>query len=395
MHDIIISGAGPSGSQCAENLAKAGYKIALIERDTNWRKPCGGGIHNMVTNLYPSLKKISVPKIRKMITYSADFHFIEFDLNLPGIVMDRLEFDNFIRNSAVNAGAELFDKNISYDFIVKNKKRIGIKTKTSSGIKEYYGKIIIIADGMSSKLALKSGLRKKWKSEESGVAKCAIMEGNSQLDEETIYVYFKPYMGFGWIFPLGNNRFNIGCGTFYEDTLNYNLNHIYNDFLKEPKVKEYLTSSNYKVIWSGAYSLPGTGVLEKSLYADNLMLIGDAAGFTSPINGEGIPSSLVSGKIAAEIALNALKEEDYSINFLKRFKTNPEIKNYIRNFKLRYSVSSFFYENQGENLNKMLQLAKEDPEFKNQVRDLFLSSTEAIPPKDFFSRIRNAFPYQV
>jgi len=35
MHDVIISGAGPSGSQCAEVLAKAGYRVALIERDAN------------------------------------------------------------------------------------------------------------------------------------------------------------------------------------------------------------------------------------------------------------------------------------------------------------------------------------------------------------------------
>ena len=42
MNDVIISGAGPSGSQCAEVLANAGYKIALIEKYTNWRKPCGG-----------------------------------------------------------------------------------------------------------------------------------------------------------------------------------------------------------------------------------------------------------------------------------------------------------------------------------------------------------------
>ncbi len=42
MFDVIISGAGPAGSKCAEILAKVGYKTALIEKDTSWRKPCGG-----------------------------------------------------------------------------------------------------------------------------------------------------------------------------------------------------------------------------------------------------------------------------------------------------------------------------------------------------------------
>lgn len=35
MHDAIISGAGPSGSKCAEILAKHGLKVVLIEKNTN------------------------------------------------------------------------------------------------------------------------------------------------------------------------------------------------------------------------------------------------------------------------------------------------------------------------------------------------------------------------
>jgi len=91
--------------------------------------------------------------------FSADGHKLENtfeETDVSPFVIDRLEFDNLIRNVAVDAGAELFDKNISYDFVYKDQKRVGIKTKTSSGIKEYIAKLIIVADGMSSKLANKS-----------------------------------------------------------------------------------------------------------------------------------------------------------------------------------------------------------------------------------------------
>ena len=37
MYDVIISGAGPAGSKCAEIFAKTGFKVALIEKDVNWR----------------------------------------------------------------------------------------------------------------------------------------------------------------------------------------------------------------------------------------------------------------------------------------------------------------------------------------------------------------------
>ena len=79
------------------------------------------------------------------------------------------------------------------DFIIKENRRIGVKTKTPSGIKEYKGKIIIIADGMSSKLAVKSGLREKWKTEEVMLTKCAILEGENNIDKDTISLFFKSY----------------------------------------------------------------------------------------------------------------------------------------------------------------------------------------------------------
>ena len=43
----------------------------------------------------------------------------------------------------------------------------------------------------------------------------------------------------------------------------------------------------------------------------------------------------------------------------------------------------------------MLELTEEDLDFRKQVRDLFLSSSEGIPSKDFFSRIKSASPSQI
>ncbi len=148
-----------------------------------------------------------------------------------------------------------------------------------------------------------------------------------------------------------------------------------------------MPSSDYKTIWSGSFPYPGVGVLEKSLYSDNLMLIGDAGGFVAPISGEGIHASIISGQAAAEIAIKALQEEDYSKNILKKYKSHPDIKKIIRNFKLRRSMIQFFYENKGENFNKLLKLAEKDPEFKIHVKNMFLS--KSLPSKDFFAKIKN------
>jgi len=393
MYDVVISGAGPSGSKCAEVLAKNGFKVGLIEKDTNWRKPCGGAVSSRIFKYYPQIGKLNFHKITGMIMYSGDYRQLKYSwkgIRHHSINVDRLLFDNYVRNVAIDAGAELFDKNISYDFIIKNNRRVGIKTKTTSGTKEYLAKIIVIADGMSSKLAIKSGLRDKWKIEELGLVKCTIMEGKNKLDKQCMSIFFRPYKGYAWIFPLGEERFSIGCGTFGEDNLNLNLNQLYSEFITDPNIKKILPESSYKEIWKGAYPIPTLGIKEKSLYKDNILIIGDAAGFVSPISGEGIHASIVSGNIAAETAINALENDNISNQTLKGYKTHQYIKKIIRNFKMKRSMVDFFYENKGQNFSNMLKLAEKDSEIRKNVIDMFLFNqpltNELLLEIKFFNR---------
>jgi len=388
-YDVVVSGAGPAGSKCAEVIAKAGYKVALIEKDTKFRKPCGGGVlRASVYRYYPQLKKLDLIKTNYIAFFSADGHKLENtfeETDVSPFVIDRLEFDNLIRSVAVEAGAELFDKNISFDFVYKDQKRVGIKTKTSFGIKEYLAKLIIVADGMSSKLANKSGIRDKWGPLDIGIGKAAILEGQNNLNAKGAYFFFKKY-GYSWIFPIDKLRFNIGTITLYENNLKYNASSLFKEFLQESRDRKFLLEKDYKVIWSASFPEPATGVLEKSLYGDNLILIGDAAGFVAPISGEGIHGAIVSGQIAGETAISALKREDFTANSLKEFKQHPKIKNIIRMFKFQRKFVNFFYENDGENLNRTFKMAEESEEFKQIVIDTFLFGH--TPPKDFMLRIK-------
>ena len=390
MYDVVISGAGPAGSRCAQILAEKGFKVALIERDVNWRKPCGGAVSSRIFKYYPQLRTQNFHRINGTAIYSGDYHKIEYpwkDIRNYSINVDRLEFDNFIRDIAIDAGAQLFDKNLAIDFITKDKKRIGIKTRTPEGTKEYFGRILIIADGMSSKLALKTGLRNKWQIEEIGLAKCAIMEGENNLDKDIISFLFRKYKGYGWIFPLGEKRFNIGCGTWLDGNLQKNLNQAYQEFINEPFIRKFFPKTEYKEIWEGSYPIPALGVKEKCLYGDNILIIGDAAGFVSPISGEGIHSSVVSGNAAGEIACDALTHGDVSSQSLKKYKQYPNIKKIIRNFKIKVSIVEFLFENEGQNLSKMLKLAERDDSVREEIISMFLSNSP--PSKELLLRIKS------
>jgi len=389
MFDVVISGAGPAGSRCAQVLAEQGYEVALIERDVTWRKPCGGAVSSRIFKYYPQIRKQNFYPITGTAIYSGDYHKIEYswkDIRNYSINVDRLEFDNFVRNVAIDAGAHLFDKNLAIDFITKDKRKIGIKARTPEGTKEYLGKILVVADGMSSKLAPKTGLRNKWQIEEIGLAKCAIMEGENNLDRDSISFFFRKYKGYGWIFPLDDNRFNIGCGTWLDGNLNKNLNQAYQEFINDPFIKKFFPKTHYKEIWKGAYPLPALGVKEKCLYGDNLLMIGDAAGFVSPLSGEGIHSSIVSGNAAGEVACDALNRGDVSNQRLKKYKLYPNIKKIIRNFKMKVSIVEFLFEKEGQNLSKMLELAETDEMIREEIINMFLSNSP--PSKELLLKIQ-------
>jgi digeranylgeranylglycerophospholipid reductase len=322
--------------------------------------------------------------------YSGDYINLKYsweDIREPSFVVDRLEFDTIIRNIAVDAGAELFDKNYSFDFIYKKNHKIGIKTKSNNQTKEYRGKIIVIADGMSSKLAIKSKMRVKWKIDEIGLCKCAILKVKNNLDKAFISLFFRKYKGYCWIFPLDEKSFNIGCGTWLEANRIYNINHVYSNFLKDPYLNTFFPNRKFKEFWSGAYPLPALGVKEKSLYKDNIMIIGDAGGFVSPISGEGIHASIVSGKAAGEAAVYALKNDDISDQTLKKYKSHPNIKKIRRNFKMTASMVDFLYEDNGKNLSNMFSLAKSEKKIREIVIDMFFFGRP--PPREFLLRLKS------
>ncbi|MFX0028027.1 MAG: geranylgeranyl reductase family protein [Candidatus Hermodarchaeota archaeon] len=390
MYDVLVSGAGPAGSKCAEVIAKSGYKVALIERNSKWRKPCGGAVSSKVLKYYPQLRNLNLLPITGINMYSGDYYQLKYswkDIREPSFTVDRLEFDNIIRNIAIDTGAELFDKNLSFDFIYKQNQKIGIKTKHNNEVKEFLGKVIVIADGMGSKLAIKSGMREKWKIDEIGLCRCAIMEGINSLDKTSISLFFQKYKGYGWIFPLDEIRFNIGCGTWLEANRIYNINQVYSDFLNDPYLKKFFPNREFNKIWEGSYPLPALGVKEKSLIKDNIMMIGDAAGFVSPISGEGIRASIVSGHIAGETAVLALENDDISEKSLKKYKFHPNIKKIRRNFKMTASIVDFLYEKDGTNLSNMFSLAKSNSKIQEIVINMFLFGQ--APSKEFLLKLES------
>lgn len=131
--------------------------------------------------------------------------------------------------------------------------------------------------------------------------------------------------GYGWIFPLKNNRAIIGFGT-VDKALKKGLKKRLNEILEYPEIKRIIEKDNEKV--EGG-SIPITPVLEKFV-KHNLVCVGDSVSQVNPVAGERYKFIFESATIASKAINNALitndlgqliaYENQWKIRFLSNYK---------------------------------------------------------------------------
>jgi flavin-dependent dehydrogenase len=119
--------------------------------------------------------------------------------------------------------------------------------------------------------------------------------------------------GYGWIFPLGDGRVNVGVGLLSTGGAWKGVN--------TTKLQEYFVSQTADAWGLNDESCCGPatgGRLPMGLAlgprtGPNTLTIGDAAGTVNPFNGEGIAYGYETGRIAAAVVAEALLNDDSSL----------------------------------------------------------------------------------
>jgi len=175
--------------------------------------------------------------------------------------------------------------------------------------------IVLAADGAASRLALAVG-RERLPRRPVGVALRATFRAertDARADdflESHLELWAGPpgrshlLPGYGWVFPLAGGMINVGCGsvsTRPTPTINWQTH--FSSWL--PHLPGWELDAADTVDPPRSAPLP-MAFNRKPLAQDGLLLLGDAAGLVSPFNGEGIPHALLSGRLAAAAANQAL-----------------------------------------------------------------------------------------
>jgi digeranylgeranylglycerophospholipid reductase len=120
--------------------------------------------------------------------------------------------------------------------------------------------------------------------------------------------------GYIWIFPKNKSDANVGIGL-----RGSGAKRLLDDFIQNHSS----IFQNASVTKALAAPVPVGGELEEYV-TDNVMLCGDAAGQVIPLTGAGIHTSLVSGRMAGEVAGNAIRDGDTSSKRLYEYRDRFE-----------------------------------------------------------------------
>ncbi|HEY3734183.1 MAG TPA: geranylgeranyl reductase family protein [Streptosporangiaceae bacterium] len=332
--DVIVVGAGPAGSTTAFYLARAGLDVLLLEKTRFPReKVCGDGL---TPRAVKALVAMGIPtderdgwiknKGLRIIGGGARLELPWPDLtSYPGygLVRSRLGFDETLARAAQKAGARLIEGMTVTGPVLDDRtgritgviarETIARETGAEAGDgaeRSYHGRIVIAADGNSSRLSVAMGLRKR-EDRPLGVAVRTYYRSPRHDDD-----YLESWLelwdggrllpGYGWIFGAGDGTSNVGLGLLNTSAAFQHTD--YRALLKRwlagmPAEWGYREENRTEPIRGAALPM---GFNRTPHYTNGLLLAGDAGGMVNPFNGEGIAYAMESGEIAARVITQAL-----------------------------------------------------------------------------------------
>jgi len=322
--DVLVVGAGPGGSTVARYAALAGADVLLIEKRQEVGSPvrCGEGISAEWLEKYdiipdPSWARNKVDGARvfspngTMFTVNAENAGDEV-----GYVIERDAFDRMLAERAVRAGAELKLKTAALGIIKKDGKVVGAKVECMGERFDIEAPIVVGADGYESQVGRWAGIDTNVDTKDVQSCLQYRMVG-LELTGNFVDFYLGSKVvpgGYIWSFPKGKDEANIGIG-------------LQVSMVKEPgDAKKYLDKfiAAHPNMAKGQAVEMVAGAVSVCLppdrtVADGVMLVGDAARQIDPLTGGGIANSVKAGKVAGEVAAQAIEAKDYSAEFFQRY----------------------------------------------------------------------------
>lgn len=342
--DVIVVGGGPAGISAAVTIARAGKKVVLIERGSfsGSKNVFGGAIYVQPTKeVFPDFEK-TAPLERNNIIHkyvictekdSTDISYIARNKETNSYSVIRSKFDRWMAHEAQKEGVVIVTETLVKELITKENKIVGVKTE----LEEYFSDIVILADGVNSLLAKQIGLRKEIKPKDVALGvKEVIKLSKEKIDERfnlnegegAIYEFFGAplpgMLGLGYLYT-NKETVSIGLGISLDEMVERKLKpyELLDQFRSHPSIAPLLKDG--ELVEYSAHLIPEGGYKKlPKLYSNGVMIAGDGAMLVNNLHWEGTNLAMISGKLAGETAIEALKKNDFSSNSLALYQKKLE-----------------------------------------------------------------------
>lgn len=342
--DVIVVGGGPAGISAAITIARAGKKVVLIERGSfsGSKNVFGGAIYVQPTKeIFPNFEE-TAPLERKTVSHkyimcteteSISANYTARKEETVSYSVIRAKFDRWMSQEAQKEGVVLVTETLVKEVIVKENKIVGVRTE----LEDYFADIVILADGVNSLLAKQIGLRKEIKPKDVALGVKEVIKLSKEKIEErfnlndgegAIYEIFGGSMlgmlGLGYVYT-NKETVSIGLGISLDELAKRKLKpyEMLDEIKSHPSIKPFLKDG--ELVEYSAHLIPEGGYKKMpKLYAHGVLVVGDSAMLVNNLHWEGTNLAMISGKLAGETAVVALKKGDFSANTLSLYQKKLE-----------------------------------------------------------------------
>ena len=327
--EVLIIGAGPAGSAAAWYAANKGYHVGVVDMadhlNTPRDKTCGDGLTPRAVAALQHMGAGELLEGRPHIQ-GLKLHGFGGSVTEPwptighfptrGSAIAREELDAALLQHAVSAGAVFHGGVKITDATLERGDHVsavtGVDTTTGEEV-TFRFTYLLLAEGVRSGVARQLGVQ--WlRGMVHGVAARSYIR-TPHGDEPWIHSHLElrdenrvAQPGYGWVFPLGENRANLGCGALAtsQRPSGVNTKKLLQHYAHQLR-QEWAIEGEPEKITSAL--LPMGGAVTR-VAGENWAAIGDTAALVNPLNGEGIDYALESARFVVSLLPDAQRNSD-------------------------------------------------------------------------------------